>query len=149
MPSDYPPRFLVQSEFCLFRIAQLVPRRQRFAAEVTLGSRFLGAAHNVPWTRKLILKLGVFFTRLFSRVRVTDTHNGLRGFTASAAGKLHITIDRMAHANQIFDLIHHAGLNFKEVPVQIYYTDRSLAKGQRSMAAPGIALQYLADRFVR
>src|SRR5262245_26000808 len=46
--------------------------------DVALGSRFLGRAENIPLSRKLVLKGGVVFTRLFSGIRVTDTHNGDR-----------------------------------------------------------------------
>src|SRR5688572_92300 len=69
--------------------------------EVALGSRFLGRAEGMPRTRRLVLKLGVLFTRLTSGIAVSDTHNGLRAFTAEAARRLHITLDRMAHASEI------------------------------------------------
>ena len=35
-------------------------------------------------------KLGILFTRVFSRIRVTDTHNGLRALSRSAAQSLRI-----------------------------------------------------------
>jgi len=114
--------------------------------DVTLGSRFLGRAHGIPATRKLVLKAGVLFTRIFSRLRVSDSHNGLRAFSAHAAAGLHITLDRMAHASEILDQISQQGWRYKEVPVDIYYSDHSLAKGQSSWNALKIGLDILLRR---
>ena len=114
--------------------------------DVTLGSRFLGRAHGIPATRKLVLKAGVLFTRIFSRLRVSDSHNGLRAFSARAAAGLHITLDRMAHASEILDQISQQGWRYKEVPVDIYYSDHSLAKGQSSWNALKIGLDILLRR---
>src|SRR5262249_25034634 len=60
-------------------------------ADIALGSRFLGQAENIPFTRKLVLKGGVLFTRLFSGIKVTDTHNGFRALSRAAAEKIVIT----------------------------------------------------------
>jgi polyprenyl-phospho-N-acetylgalactosaminyl synthase len=114
--------------------------------DVTLGSRFLGRAHGIPATRKLVLKAGVIFTRIFSRVRVSDSHNGLRAFSARAAAGIHITLDRMAHASEILDQISQQGWRYQEVPVDIYYSDHSLAKGQSSWNALKIGLDMLFRR---
>jgi glycosyltransferase involved in cell wall biosynthesis len=126
----------------------LEPIRQG-AADIALGSRFLGRAEGMPQGRWLILKLGVVFTRVVSRVRVTDTHNGLRALSAAAARRLRITQDRMAHASEILDEIHRLGLRYREVPVTVRYTAGTLAKGQPSGNALAIAGQILFSRFLR
>jgi polyprenyl-phospho-N-acetylgalactosaminyl synthase len=118
-------------------------------ADVVLGSRFLGQAVGMPVSRWLVLKIGVVFTRLFSGIRVTDTHNGLRVFTRAAARKLRITHDGMAHASEILDRIRPLGLRFVEVPVTITYSDDTTAKGQRSWNALKIVGQLLLGRIVR
>lgn len=118
-------------------------------ADVVLGSRFLGAAVGIPWTRRLVLRLGVLFTRVFSRIRVTDAHNGFRAFSASAARKIRITQDRMAHASEILDEIRRLGLRYVEVPVTIRYTAATLAKGQSSWEAARIVGQLLMGRIIR
>jgi glycosyltransferase involved in cell wall biosynthesis len=116
------------------------------ACDVALGSRFLGATRNMPWTRRLVLQAGVLFTRIVSRIRVTDVHNGLRAFNRPAAKSLRITLDRMAHASEILDQIQAAGWRYQEVPVTIHYTDYSLAKGQDSWNAIRIACQVVLER---
>ena len=117
-------------------------------AEIALGSRFLDGSvvRGLPPTRRLVLRLAVIFTRLASRVRVTDTHNGLRAFTRRAAQRITITADRMAHASEILDAIRRSRLPYTEVPVTIRYTDYSLAKGQSSLAAFRVLFHYLLAR---
>ena len=117
--------------------------------DVTLGSRFLGRTSNMPLTRRLLLKLGVLFTLLVSRVRATDVHNGLRAFSARAASELSIRMDRMAHASEIFDQIRVHDWRYKEIPVTIRYTNYSLAKGQTSGDALRIAFQVLLEKLRR
>lgn len=117
--------------------------------EITLGSRFLGEAENVPLTRRWMLRLGVLFTWLTSGKRLTDTHNGFRAFSRRAAERIHITLDGMAHASELLDQVVSSGMPFREVPVRIRYTDYSLAKGQSSRGALRIVMQYLLGRVIR
>ncbi|NNG16927.1 MAG: glycosyltransferase family 2 protein [Gemmatimonadales bacterium] len=114
--------------------------------DVALGSRFLGRTVNMPLGRRLVLKAGIIFTRLASRIRVTDVHNGIRAFTREAADSLHITMDRMAHASEILDQVVRHRWRYLEVPVTIRYSSHTLAKGQTSWNALRIAAQVLIER---
>jgi glycosyltransferase involved in cell wall biosynthesis len=118
-------------------------------ADAVLGSRFLGQLVGIPWTRRLVLLGGVLFTRIFSGVRVTDTHNGFRAFSRSAAEQIRFAQDRMAHASEIIDQLRVLQLKFCEVPVTIRYTEATLAKGQSSWNAIKIAGQLLLGRLLR
>lgn len=130
-------------------IEALVAPIWRGECEVTLGSRFLGQAVNLPDSRRILLRMGVLFTRLAGGLKVTDTHNGLRAFSRSVAGKLDIHLDGMAHASEIIDFVSRNRLPFREVPVSIHYTEYSIAKGQSSRGAFRILLQYLLGRVLR
>jgi len=130
-------------------IASLLEPVLAGACDVALGSRFLGRASNIPPSRRLLLKLGILFTLVTSRIRATDVHNGLRAFSAAAARQLSITMDRMAHASEIFDQIRLHGWRYQEVPVTVRYTEYSLAKGQSSWDALRIALQVLLEKLRR
>lgn len=125
-------------------IAVLLQLQQQSGADIVLGSRFLGAAENMPPLRKMVLKLAVLFTRMTSGTRVTDAHNGIRLFTEKAAQRIHITQNRMAHASEILDQIGKSGLTLVEAPVTIVYTSYSLQKGQTL----GNAFNILADLIV-
>ena len=101
--------------------------------DVALGSRFKrgGNALDIPAVRARMLRAAAVLINLGLGMKVTDTHNGYRAFTAKAASKLNITQNRMAHAGQILKQIRMLGLRYTEVPVNIRYTSYSLAKGQR------------------
>ena len=114
--------------------------------DVTLGSRFLGRTEGMPVIRRFVLNGGVLFTRIFSRIKVTDIHNGFRAFSARAAAHIHMQMDRMAHASEILDQIRQSGLRYREVPVTIRYTSYSISKGQSSWNAVKIVFELLLRR---
>jgi glycosyltransferase involved in cell wall biosynthesis len=118
--------------------------------DVVLGSRFLGkSAEGMPASRWLVLKLGVLFTRVVSRIGVTDTHNGLRVLSRKAAEKIRITMDRMEHASEILDEIRRHQLRFCEHPVTVRYTAETMEKGQSSLNGLRIASKLLLARMIR
>ncbi|MBI5393971.1 MAG: glycosyltransferase family 2 protein [Verrucomicrobia bacterium] len=117
--------------------------------DVTLGSRFLGEAVNMPWIRRLVLRGGIWFTRVVSGIKVTDTHNGLRAFSRRAAEVIEVHQDQMAHASEILDELARRGLRFREVAVKVRYSDYSLQKGQRSTGSVKIVLDFLFHKLWR
>ncbi len=126
-------------------IATLAAALTQHDADYALGSRFLGDAMNQPLSRRLMLRLATWFTRLSVGLSVTDTHNGLRAMTRRGALKIHLRQNRMAHASEILHQVADSGLTFVEVPVTIEYSAYSLAKGQKL----GDALKILLDLFAR
>jgi glycosyltransferase involved in cell wall biosynthesis len=119
--------------------------------DVVLGSRFRegGRAVHITRTKRLVLKLAVAFTRATTGLAVTDTHNGLRALSRSAAERLQITQNGMAHASQILQEIANLKLAFREVPVTIVYTEYSVRKGQRLSNAFNILWDSFAEFFYR
>ena len=117
--------------------------------DVCLGSRFLGRAVGITWARWLVLKVGVFVTRWYSQIDVTDTHNGLRAFSREAAERIRITQNGMAHASEILDAIARLSLRFREVPITIRYTAETLRKGQSSWNGVRIFGELLMARLIR
>jgi polyprenyl-phospho-N-acetylgalactosaminyl synthase len=98
-------------------------------ADVVLGSRFLGKeVENMPTSRKVVHRGARLFTLCMSGIRLTDTHNGFRALSQDAAKKLRISLDRMAHASEILDLISARRLRVVERPVAIRYTPDTLEK---------------------
>jgi glycosyltransferase involved in cell wall biosynthesis len=130
-------------------IARLLAPIRAGGAHIALGSRFLERREHIPLGRRMVLFCAVWFTRLFARARLTDTHNGLRAFSRVAAQKLDLQLDRMAHASELLDQVVASGLPYVEVPVRIRYTEYSLSKGQRSSAALRVAFDYLMARLIR
>ena len=116
-------------------------------ADIVCGSRFLGLESvAMPPSRRATLRLAALFTRLSCGVPVTDAHNGLRALSRKAASRLRITQNRMAHASEIIAQVRTNRLRYKEYPVQIIYTDYSMAKGQKISNAVNILIDLLFGR---
>ncbi len=115
--------------------------------DVALGSRFLGAALDMPRSRRRLLRFAVWFTRRTTGLAVTDAHNGLRAFTADAARRLRIRQSRMAHASEILAFVAHEELRWTEVPTTVRYTEYSRAKGQSALGAIDILYELCLRRF--
>jgi glycosyltransferase involved in cell wall biosynthesis len=101
--------------------------------EVTLGSRFLpgAVADGIPSLRRLMLSAATTMSRATTGLALTDTHNGLRGMCRSAASRIRLTQNRMAHASEFLSQVATHKLRYCEVPVTISYNEYTLAKGQR------------------
>ena len=115
-------------------------------ADVVLGSRFLEAAHEVPPLKKLVLRLIATFSRSSRRLKLTDTHNGLRAFNRAVAEKVDITQAGMAHASELVDFLSRSNFTVREVPVTIKYTEYSMAKGQSLLNGVNIVFDLALRR---
>jgi len=113
-------------------IAKVVEPIVKGQADVVLGSRFLNSdgAHEIPPSKSLILKLATLFTRVSTKLKITDTHNGFRAFSREAAKRIKITQNGMSHASEILSQIQKNHLAYCEVPVTIIYSEYSKQKGQ-------------------
>ncbi len=130
-------------------LAALVGPVARGECEVALGSRFLGQTVDMPWVRRVVLRGGVWFTRLVSGIKISDTHNGLRAFSRHVAELIEIHQDQMAHASEILDELARRRVKFREVPVKIRYSGYSMGKGQSSLASIRIAIDFLMHKLRR
>jgi len=110
--------------------------------DVALGSRFLGSVEGASRRRMMMLRASIVMSNRLSGLKLTDAHCGFRAFRATAAPKLRITQDRMAHASQLLRKLKSNKLRVTEVPVTIRYTDHSKAKGQSGFQAIRILFDY-------
>lgn len=98
--------------------------------DVTLGSRFLSARDEMPWSKKyLIQPLAKVINYFFTKLWLTDAHNGFRALSASAAKKIQVTQDRMAHNTEIVEKIKKNNLKYREIPVTIKYYEYGQSLG--------------------
>jgi glycosyltransferase involved in cell wall biosynthesis len=115
--------------------------------DVVLGTRF--ATHRpegMKPLRRILLRTALRFTRMTTRLQITDVHNGFRAFSRKAVGSMNLTQNRMAHASEIVHEIARLGLRFKEVPVRIRYTEYSSRKGQSAWGALDILVDLLTGK---
>lgn len=117
------------------------------AYDVVLGTRFADVQpEGMTRLRRLTLRLGIWFTRVTSRLPVTDTYNGLRALSRAAAEQIRIDQNRMGHGLEIIYEIARLKLRWKEVPVSIRYTEYSKEKGLSSWAALDIVADLWGTR---
>jgi len=143
--ADIVVTFDADGQHVAAEIDQLVKPLLLGETDLVLGSRFL-KNNKIPLARKILLKLATFFTRVYTGLKVTDTHNGFRAFSRRAAEKIKITQDGMAHASEIIEQIRKHNLRFKEVGVTIHYTYYSLDKGQKMTSAFKIVWDLILGR---
>lgn len=110
--------------------------------DIALGSRFLGGVEGASARRMAFLRAAVMMSNRLAGLKLTDAHCGFRAFRASAAPKLRITQDRMAHASELLRKVQTSGLRYTEIPITIRYTDHSKAKGQSGFQSVRILFDY-------
>src|SRR4051812_38587657 len=110
-------------------IDRLVAALDASGADVAVGNRFAGRSIGMPAVRRLVLIAARLFTRLTVGTTLQDPHNGLRCLTASAAARIMIRQNRMAHASELVEQFSRLRLRVVEVPSTVTYTPYSLAKG--------------------
>lgn len=144
--AEYIVTFDADGQHHVEDIAPLVQKASEPGIDIVIGSRFLGHTENMPAKKRLVLKAAVLFTRLTTGLKVTDAHNGFRCLTLSAAKKIEIKQNRMAHASEILDEIANHKLRVAEMPVTITYTEYSIAKGQKITNSINILIELLLER---
>ncbi|MDD2487250.1 MAG: DUF2304 family protein [Candidatus Gracilibacteria bacterium] len=119
--------------------------------DVFLGTRFLlgGSASNIPLSRKIILSGSRVITYFFNSLWVTDPHNGYRVLSIDAVKNIKIDSDGMTYASELLDEVKRLNLKYKEIPVNIKYTEYSLKKahGQKNSNAWRILLELIYKKF--
>lgn len=110
--------------------------------DIALGSRFLGTVEGATQRRMAFLRAAVMLSNRLAGLQLTDAHCGMRGFRATAAPRLRMTQDRMAHASELLKKVQASGLSYVEVPITIRYTEHSKAKGQSGFQSIRILFDY-------
>ncbi|WMD18200.1 glycosyltransferase family 2 protein [Achromobacter seleniivolatilans] len=144
--AEYIVTFDADGQHDAREIAPMLAALKASGADAALGSRFLGTKTNIARSRKLVLSAALLFTRITSRIRLTDVHNGFRVLTRKFCQEFEFKQNRMAHASEILDHIASHHVRFIEHPVTIVYTEYSIRKGQRSSNAIRILMELLMGR---
>lgn len=146
---DYCVTFDADGQHSLDEATNMIQFAHEGGQLVTLGSRFIeGAQSNPPLLRRIVLRLGVWFSRLHSGLHVSDTHNGLRVISKEAIAQISLSQPRMAHASEFLLEIQRKGLSWREYPVNIRYSEESLRKGQKSLSgASTILIDLMLGKF--
>ncbi len=112
-------------------VLRMVDRLRAEPLDIVLGTRFGGPqAVTVPRLKRVVLRTVTAVSPRSRRLRLTDSHNGLRAFNRRVADELQLTTNGMGHASEFVELIDLRGWRVAEEPVTVLYTDYSMAKGQ-------------------
>ncbi|HEY0432626.1 MAG TPA: glycosyltransferase family 2 protein [Chitinophagaceae bacterium] len=115
--------------------------------DAVLGSRFLpGALTNMSATRRVVIGVARLLHFLITGLWLSDAHNGFRAFNRKAITKIRFRQNRMAHASEVLIMLHEHKLRILEVPVTIFYSDYSRAKGQPLLNGLRILMDLLLNR---
>lgn len=146
---DYVVTFDADGQHTPSDIPKAIKEIEKNSVDVVLGSRFKGNAINISPTKKMFLRFVTVFTRIHTGLKLSDSHNGFRAFTARAISKLDLRQNEMAHASEILQQIARNNLSYIEMPNTITYTNYSKAKGQRISNSINILLNLLQERIFR
>ncbi len=114
--------------------------------DIILGSRFLGQAINMQLSKRIVLKLSIWFGYIFGGLKLTDSHNGFRMINIAKFPAFEMKHNEMAHASEVIDIIREYNLSYKEMPCTIRYTEYSMQKGQSISNSINIMIQYLMGK---
>jgi glycosyltransferase involved in cell wall biosynthesis len=118
-------------------------------ADIAFGNRFAGNTHQMPTSRRILLKAATAFERAISGLNLSDAHNGYRAFSIRAAMLMDLQQNRMAHATEIKQIVRRHNLRYCEVPVSIDYSSETLEKGQRASGSLVILRDLLSAYLFR
>jgi len=122
--ADILVHFDADGQFKPEEISEIIAPILAGEAEVVLGSRFLEKKSEIPKLKKhIIMPVARLVNEIFLGISLTDPQSGFRAFTSSAAGKIRIEQDRMAHCSEILSKIFEKKLRVKEVPISVIYHD--------------------------
>ena len=110
-----------------------------------LWSRFVEwwVAENIPTSRKVILAISRFVTRVMYGIKVSDPHNGYRVIEINEFKKIKLTADGMHYANEVNEQLKKNKIKYKELPVHIRYTEYSLKKWQKNSNSIKLAAEMI------
>ncbi len=147
--ADYVVTFDADGQHCAADILPMVAALKERQADIALGSRFLGNTKNLPFKRRVMLRLAIKFTMWTGGGRFTDVHNGFRAMSRRFFERFHFEQNRMAHASEILKYITAQRIPYIEFPTTVTYTAYSLEKGQSDANALRIVMELFLKRMTR
>lgn len=116
-------------------------------AEIVIGSRFL-KKQNIPLSRYLMNQVANLVTFILFGFWSTDSQSGLKAFKSDVLRKVEIKACGFDWASEIISEIKRKKIKFKEVPIQVRYSQYSLSKGQNFFNGLKTFLRLLLRRLI-
>ncbi len=111
-------------------IRKLIEAHEKQNADITIGNRFMESGENIPLKNWLYNFIANIVTSVFAGKRVYDSQSGFKVFNKKALHTVIIDQDRYEHCSEILIKGLEHKLKIIEVPIRVYYTPETTAKGQ-------------------
>lgn len=109
--------------------------------DVVLGSR-LHNPKGMPWYKIIQNKIGNLITWYLFGLWVADSQSGFRAYSRQAAEVINTKGDRYEYDSEVLREIYIYKLKFKEVPIQVRYTEYSMGKTHKQNIFNGFKTLY-------
>lgn len=109
--------------------------------EVILGSRLVNP-DGMPWYKIMQNKIANIITWYLFGLWVTDSQSGFRAYSRHAAEVINTRGDRYEYDSEVLRELYIYKLKFKEIPIQVRYTDYSMGKIHKQGFVNGIITLY-------
>jgi len=109
--------------------------------QVVLGTR-LKNRHNMPPFKKACNWVGNFVTWYITGLWVTDSQSGFRAYSIDAANAINTRGDRYEYESEIIHQIRKKRIPFKEIPIEVRYTEYSIGKVEKQNILNGFKTVY-------
>lgn len=129
-------------------VENLVEALEDNDVDIVFGSRFL-SQNDIPKSRIVFNKIANIFTFLFCGKWVTDSQSGIKALNKKAFYRLDIHTDGYEFCSEMVIRAHNLDLKSTEIPVKVYYTAQSQAKGQNFFVGVVTAVNLLHNFIFR
>ncbi len=109
--------------------------------DVVLGSRLMNP-RGMPGYKILHNKIGNLLVWYIYGLYVTDSQSGFRAYSRHAAEVINTQTDRYEYDSEVIREIYKYRLKYREIPIQVRYTDYSMGKIHKQSLMNGIKTLY-------
>ena len=122
-------------------IAQLIEPIEKNHCDVVLGTR-LKNPKGMPWYKICANHIGNALTWYFYGLWVSDSQSGFRAYSRHASELINTKTDRYEYDSEVIREIYIYKLKYKEVPIEVRYTEYSMGKIQKQGFWNGLKTLY-------
>lgn len=122
-------------------IENLINPIRKNGCDVVLGSRLMNPK-GMPWYKILHNKIGNVLVWYLYGLYVTDSQSGFRAYSHHATEVINTKTDRYEYDSEVIREIYKYKLRYKEIPIQVRYTDYSMGKLHKQSLMNGAKTLY-------
>ncbi len=122
-------------------IARLIEPIQKNHCDVVLGTRLKNPA-GMPWYKICANHVGNAITWYFYGLWVSDSQSGFRAYSRHASELINTKTDRYEYDSEVIREIYVYKLKYREVPIEVRYTEYSMGKIQKQGFINGLKTFY-------